>query len=87
MSESERTAIEQAVLDRLADAETCTPGRIALAVDGDLAVVYDVIGSLRERDLLERVGFDSCRLTDRGRRLVNGRASPAPLDADGDGDR
>ncbi|MFB6128381.1 MAG: helix-turn-helix domain-containing protein, partial [Halorhabdus sp.] len=65
MTDAEPTEIEQTVLDRLAEEETSTPATIALGVDVDLGTVYDVIRSLRERGLLERVGFDTCRLTDR----------------------
>ncbi|MFW6437089.1 MAG: hypothetical protein ACOCYZ_05600 [Halococcoides sp.] len=66
MTEPTIDELERTILERLAECGECTPAEIALALDADLDRVYEGITRLRERDLLERVGFDTCMLTDDG---------------------
>jgi Mn-dependent DtxR family transcriptional regulator len=73
----ELTVAEQELLATLAanDGEL-EPAGLALALDRDLGDVYEAIARLHEAGLLERTGFDVCRLTDRGRHLLDtGRTS------------
>lgn len=44
-----------------------SPAALALALDADLPLVLETTAELGERGLLEREGFDTCRLTERGR--------------------
>jgi predicted transcriptional regulator len=58
--------LERALLAALAD-EPRPPAGLAAAVDADLEAVLDAVSALRERSLLVRERFNTCRLTVRGR--------------------
>lgn len=58
-------ALDEAILATLADAEA-SPATVALAVDGSLSTVNDRLAALVDAGLVERSGFNTCRLTDRG---------------------
>jgi hypothetical protein len=64
------TSFERALLVELVGAGSRPPADLAVALDSDLATVLDVAGELHERGLLARRGFNSCRLTDRGRAAI-----------------
>jgi hypothetical protein len=58
---------ERAVLSELAGANDQSPAGVTMALDTHLGAVLDTVADLRERGLLARTGFDTCRVTDRGR--------------------
>ena len=60
------TAFERRLLSELA-AEERPPAALAVALDTDLGTILETTAALQARSLLERQGFDTCRLTDRGR--------------------
>lgn len=62
-----RVLTELAVHDRAA---ALSPAGLALALDVDLPRVLDTVAELRRRGLLDREGFDTCRLTEAGHDLV-----------------
>jgi Mn-dependent DtxR family transcriptional regulator len=64
------TPFERRLLGELADSEDVTPASLALDLDADLERVLDAVARLRERGLLARAGFSTCRLTERGREAV-----------------
>ena len=60
------TAFERRLLTELAEGEL-PPAALAVALDTDLGTVLETTAALQARGLVERQGFDTCRLTDRGR--------------------
>jgi Mn-dependent DtxR family transcriptional regulator len=60
------TAFERRLLNELAEGEL-PPAALAVALDSDLGTVLETTAELQARGLVERQGFDTCRLTDRGR--------------------
>jgi Mn-dependent DtxR family transcriptional regulator len=64
------TEFERALLRTLQDRDGCPPATLAVALDTDLPTVYETTAELRERGLVRRAGFDTCRLTDRGHDLL-----------------
>ncbi|MFB6201652.1 MAG: hypothetical protein ABEI98_06545 [Halorhabdus sp.] len=70
MTQADLDDLERTILERLAETGQCTPAEVALELDADLARVYSAITTLRDRELIERVGFDTCELTDDGRVTV-----------------
>lgn len=71
MTKADIDDLERTILERLAERGHCTPAEIALELDADLEAVYGAITRLRERELIERVGFDTCGLTDDGHVVVS----------------
>ena len=69
------TQLERRVLATLAEREDVPPGGLAIELDADLGRVLDAVATLRERGLLARVGFATCRLTDRGREAAAATAA------------
>ncbi|MFB6179585.1 MAG: hypothetical protein ABEI77_07680 [Halorientalis sp.] len=63
---SKLTQAERAFLEHVAETPT-SPAGVALALDRDLGTVLDIATALQRRGLLERQGFDTCQMTDRGR--------------------
>jgi Mn-dependent DtxR family transcriptional regulator len=57
---------ERALLEPLAESEEHAPAGLAIELDEDLSTVLDTVEDLQDRGLVERQGFDTCRLTDRG---------------------
>jgi Mn-dependent DtxR family transcriptional regulator len=47
-----------------------SPAALAMSLDADLPLVLETVADLHDRGLLEREGFDTCRLTERGRDLA-----------------
>jgi len=80
------TAFERALLVELVGAASRPPADLAVALDSDLATVLDAAGELHERGLLARQGFNSCRLTDRGRAAVADDVESAGSEPVDDGD-
>ncbi|RXK46629.1 hypothetical protein [Halorientalis pallida] len=68
------TPFERRLLAELAGGDQ-TPAGLAVALDTDLGTVLETTAALQARDLLERQGFDTCRLTDRGLEHVPDRPS------------
>lgn len=67
------TPLERDLLTELAAREEPaerSPAALAVALDVDLSRVLDTVADLRGRGLLEREGFDSCRVTEQGRIMV-----------------
>jgi Mn-dependent DtxR family transcriptional regulator len=76
MTQADLTDLERTILERLESRDTCTPAEIAISLEADLKSVYQATDRLRDRELLERAGFNTCVLTDRGRDVVgSGRVS------------
>jgi len=61
------TPFERRLLGELAESDDVTPASLALELDADFGRVLDAVATLRERGLLDRAGFNTCRLTDSGR--------------------
>ena len=64
------TPFERRLLGELVDSDDVTPATLAFELDADFQRVLDAVASLRERGLLARAGFSTCRLTERGRETL-----------------
>ncbi|WP_335998792.1 hypothetical protein [Halorientalis halophila] len=70
------TAFERTLLSELAGEGDRSPAGLAVALETDLGTVLETTAALQDRGLLARQGFDTCRVSDRGRALVE-RSRPA----------
>jgi DNA-binding MarR family transcriptional regulator len=61
------------LLAELAASGDRPPGALGAALDAGPDAVYETIADLSERGLVVREGFDTCHLTERGRRLFADR--------------
>ncbi|MFB6151131.1 MAG: hypothetical protein ABEJ40_04930 [Haloarculaceae archaeon] len=66
----ELTDVERDLLSELTTQEGRSPSELALAIDADYGAVLGAVGDLRDRGLVDRRGFDTCRLTERGREVA-----------------
>ncbi|MFW5955833.1 MAG: MarR family transcriptional regulator [Halorhabdus sp.] len=70
MTQAELTDLEWSILEQLESSASRKPAEIAIALEADLESVYEAIDRLQDRELIERAGFDSCVLTERGQDIV-----------------
>jgi DNA-binding MarR family transcriptional regulator len=61
---------EREILQQLAREGEQSPGELAFALDVDLGTIHELVGELRDRGLIERQGFNACRLTAGGHEQI-----------------